>query len=158
MGAGLYPALQSWQERPTGRVKHGGGVCSSRDIGPGLSPGWLVSSEAASVGTAPVSAFLAAAEQRPASAQRPLRGFPSSVLPVMQHPRGSGGEDACGCPLPPSGRTGGGKGEENHSAPCVPLSASSWQGAAASLPIRSLQKRWAHLIWLGLSPSDGVCN
>lgn len=87
----------------------------------------LVSSMAASVGTLPFSPSLAAAEQRPASAQRWLQCFPSSIPPVMQHPRGSSGKDACGCPLPPSGSKGGrGRKEgKNHSAPCVSLSPSS---------------------------------
>lgn len=41
MSVSLYSVLQSWQERPTGRVKYWRGVCSSTDISQGLSPGCL---------------------------------------------------------------------------------------------------------------------
>lgn len=37
----LYSLLQSWQERPTGRVKYWGGACSSTGISQGLGPGCL---------------------------------------------------------------------------------------------------------------------
>lgn len=87
----------------------------------------LVSSMAASVGTLPFRASLAAAEQRPASAQRWLQCFPSSIPPVMQHPTGSSRKDACGCRLPPSDSKRGKerKDGKTHAAPCVSLSPSS---------------------------------
>lgn len=87
----------------------------------------LVSSMAASVGMLPFCASLAAAEQRPASAQRWLQCFPSSIPPLMQHPTGSSRKDVRGCPLPPSGSKRGKerKDGKTHAAPCISLSPSS---------------------------------
>ena len=73
----------------------------------------LVSSMAASVGTLPFRPSLAAAKQRPASAQRWLQCFPSSIPSVMWYPKGSSGKDVCGC-VPPSSvrQSKGGKREK----------------------------------------------
>lgn len=119
----------------------------------------LVSSMAVSVSTLPFGRSLASAEQR---------RYCTEVAPVLSLRCPSC--DAAPERLKRKGRVWlpsysigqwegrGRKERKNPSAPCVSLSASSWWGAATSLPIRSLQKRWAHLIWLGLSPSDSVCN
>lgn len=163
MSVSLYSVLQRWQEHPTGWVKYWGGVCSSTDVSQGLSPGcsaWFLTwhQESACCLSAPLW-------QLPSRDLLLHRGrsnaFPPLSLSWCKTRKAQAEKmHVAACPLPPSGSKGerGRKEGKNHSAPRVSLSPSSWWGAAASLPIRSLQKRWAHLIWLGLSPSDSVCN
>lgn len=104
MSVSLYSVLQSQQEHPTGRVRYWGGCLQLHRHQLRAQPGcwaWFLAWHWASARC--LLAALWHLQSRDATAQRWLQGFPFSIPPVIQHPKGSRGKNACGWPLPPSG-------------------------------------------------------